>query len=327
MALTGPSRAIVCEESVDFEIQLKVRGTTESEDRALITGVCTYNRGDDTVCFTNCFCTVEFRLEVLQEAVQATVLGVRVKDGSWPSGWGGRVACSVIDGEIDVTSGQLELLVSRGSAMPVTSEGYLLLSRNVISVDVNKSLNFLLEACSVIDGDIIAQKELSFEPKLCNISQDYCELKGIELEITVAWSSLVCEKRDISVQGCVGDEEQDWDVASMEQQVPKIDSKLTSEVGPEAETELAVSLDTSELANESSTSMFVSDKSILEPAESVAANTGYDLEKMYRGKSDEQLKIEAKEMAAEQKRFDMYVDAWEGSWGYDGFGCFRDMSE
>ena len=168
---------------------------------------------------------------------------------------------------------------------------------------------------------------MSFEPKLCNISQDYCDLKGIELEITVAWSSLVSEKRDILVQGCVGDEEQDWDVASMEQQVPKIDSKLTSEVGPEAETESAMSLDTSELANESNTSMFVSDKLIPEPADSVATNTGYDVEKMYRGKSDEQLKIEAKEMAAEQKRFDMYVDAWEGSWGYDGFGCFRDMSE
>uniref|UniRef100_A0A453DL57 DUF6598 domain-containing protein n=1 Tax=Aegilops tauschii subsp. strangulata TaxID=200361 RepID=A0A453DL57_AEGTS len=326
LALTGPSRAIVCKESVDFEIQLKVRGTTESEDRALITGVCTYNRGDDTVCFTNCFCTAEFRLEVLQETVQATVLGVRVKDGSWPSGCGGRVTCSLIDGEIDDTPGQLELLVSRGSAMPVTSEGYLLLSRNVVSVDVNRNLNFLLEAC-LPSGDIIAQKVLSFEPKLCNISQGSCELNGIELEITVAWSCLVSEKRDISVQGCVGDEEQDGDIASMEQQVPKIDSKLTSEVGPEAETESAMSLDTSELANESSTSMFISDKSILEPADSVATNTGYDVEKMYRGKSDEQLKIEAKEMAAEQKSFDMYVDAWEGSWGYDGFGCFRDMSE
>lgn len=326
LALTGPSRAIVCEESVVFEIQLKVRGRTESEDRALITGVCTYNRGDSTVCFRNCFCTAEFRLEVLQETVQATVLGVRVKDGSWPSGWGGRVACSVIDGEIDATPGELELLVSRASAMPVTSEGYLLLSRNVVSVDVNRHLNFLLEAC-LPSGDIIAQKELSFKPKLCNISQDSCELHGIELEITVAWSSLVSEKRDISVQGCVGDEEQmDWDIASMEQQVPRIDSKLTSEVGPEAETESVTGLDTSESANESNTSMFVSDKSILEPADSVATNTGYDIEKMDRGKSDEQLKIEAKEMAAEQKSFAMYVDAWEGSWGYDGFGCFRDMT-
>ncbi|KAI5015885.1 hypothetical protein ZWY2020_059424 [Hordeum vulgare] len=320
LTLTGPSRAIVCEKSVDFELQLKLRGRTESEDRALITGACTYNREDGIVCFTNCFCTVEFTMEVLRETVQATVLGVRVKDGSWPSGWGGRVACSVIHGEIiDATPREeLELLVSRRRAMPVTSDGYLLLSRNVVSVDVNRRLNFLLEAC-LPSGDIIAQKELSFKPKLCNISQDTCELHGIELEITIAWSGLVSEKRDISVQGCVGDEEQmDWDIASMGQQVPRIDSKLIPEMGSEPETESSTVLDTSESANESSTFMFVPNKSILEPA-------GYDVEKMDRGKSDEQLKIEAKEMAAERKSFAMYVDAWE-EWGNDGFGCFPDMT-
>uniref|UniRef100_A0A8I6X9H2 DUF6598 domain-containing protein n=1 Tax=Hordeum vulgare subsp. vulgare TaxID=112509 RepID=A0A8I6X9H2_HORVV len=321
LTLTGPSRAIVCEKSVDFELQLKLRGRTESEDRALITGACTYNREDGIVCFTNCFCTIELRLEVVRETVQATVLGVHVKEeGSWPSGWGGRVACSVIHGEIiDATPREeLELLVSRRRAMPVTSDGYLLLSRNVVSVDVNRRLNFLLEAC-LPSGDIIAQKELSFKPKLCNISQDTCELHGIELEITIAWSGLVSEKRDISVQGCVGDEEQvDWDIASMGQQVPRIDSKLISEVGPEPETESSTVLDTSEPANESSTSMLVPNKSILEPA-------GYAVEKMDRGKSDEQLKIEAKEMAAERKSFAMYVDAWE-EWGNDGFGCFPDMT-
>ena len=49
-------------------------------------------------------------------------------------------------------------------------------------------------------------------------------------------------------------------------------------------------------------------------------------EKMDRGKSDEQLEIEAMKMADQEKRFAMYVDAWEGTWGY-GFGRFQDKNE
>ncbi|KAI4983655.1 hypothetical protein ZWY2020_025521 [Hordeum vulgare] len=201
LTLTGPSRAIVSEESVVFEIQLKIRGRRKSQDKPLINGVCTYNRGEGSICFRNCFCTIELSLEVLKKTVQATVLGVRVKEGSWPKGFGGRLACSVIGP--NARPGEVELLGSLYSAMPMTSEGYLLLTRNVVSVDFCGSLNFVLEAYSD-SGDKVAEGNMSFEAKFCNISQRTCKLIGdTELEITVAWSSLVSEKWDISAQGCV----------------------------------------------------------------------------------------------------------------------------
>ena len=191
MTLTGPSRAIVSEESVVLEIQLKVRGRTKSQDKPLMNGVCSYySRREGPVCFRNCFCTLELSLEGLQKTVQATILGVRVKEeGSWPKAFGGRVACSVTGP--DASPQEIELLDSRYTAMPMTSQGYLVLSRNVVSVDYHGSLNFVLEAYSD-SGNKVAQKNESFEPKFSNISQQTCKLTGgIELEITVAWSSLI----------------------------------------------------------------------------------------------------------------------------------------
>ena len=197
MTLTGPSRAIVSKESVVFEIQLKIRGRTKSQDKPLINGVYTYHSRESPICFRNCFCTVELSLERIKKSVQATILGVRVKEeGSWPKAFGGRVACSVSGP--DASPQEIELLDSRYTAMPITSQGYLVLSRNVVSVDYRGSLNFVLEAYSD-SGNKVAQKNESFKPKFSNISKQTCKLTGgIELEITVAWSSLISEKWDIS---------------------------------------------------------------------------------------------------------------------------------
>ena len=112
-----------------------------------------------------------------------------------------------------------------------------------------------------------------------------------------------------------GDEEHmDCDISSMEDQVPRIDSKSD----PEAEA--APGPDhTNESMIESNIS--VSDKIIL-------INRGNDVvDQMDRGKSAEQLLNEAEKMAAEQKEFALYADAWDDKWGSSGFGLFHYMSE
>ncbi|VAH53832.1 unnamed protein product [Triticum turgidum subsp. durum] len=170
LTLTGPSRAIVNEQSVVFEIQLKVRGRTKSQDKALMNGVCSYySRREAPICFRNCICTVELSMERLKKSVQATILGVRVKEeGSWPKAFGGRVACSVIGP--DASPQEIELLDSRYTTMPITCQGYLVLSRIVVSVDYRGNLNFILEAYSD-SGNKVAQNNESFKLKFSNISK------------------------------------------------------------------------------------------------------------------------------------------------------------
>ncbi|VAH39463.1 unnamed protein product [Triticum turgidum subsp. durum] len=108
LRLTGPSRAIMALSPVDFEVQLKLKGATESADRELMNRRDHYvgstidsedgtdtEDGIDTLTFCNCLITAELRVEELHSCVQATFLGVRVVGGGpWPFEYGGRIACS-----------------------------------------------------------------------------------------------------------------------------------------------------------------------------------------------------------------------------------------
>ncbi|XP_037488242.1 uncharacterized protein LOC119366586 [Triticum dicoccoides] len=108
LRLTGPSRAIMALSPVDFEVQLKLKGATESADRELMNRRDHYvgstidsedgtdtEDGIDTLTFCNCLITAELRVEEVHSCIQATLLGVRVVGGGpWPFEYGGRIACS-----------------------------------------------------------------------------------------------------------------------------------------------------------------------------------------------------------------------------------------
>ncbi|XBI58412.1 hypothetical protein VPH35_039645 [Triticum aestivum] len=209
LRLTGPSSAIVFEDSVIFEIQLKLRGNTMSQDRALLTGMKNYHAGKGTISFKNCFCTAEVSLEVIQQTVQATILGVRLKGGPWPSIYGGRVVCfapEIIDGQVtgrpDAQPGEVVLLDSRCGAMPMASAGYLLISRQVVSVEIQGSLKVVLQTYSA-SGDIDSETQVCFAPEYSNARVTTCKLSGVEVEMTVAWSRMVTEKDYITSRGWV----------------------------------------------------------------------------------------------------------------------------
>ncbi|KAE8778913.1 hypothetical protein D1007_48118 [Hordeum vulgare] len=214
LRLTGPSRAIVFTDDVYFEIELKVKGKTSSQDVALISGRRYYS-GGPTICFSNSFCRIELCMERIHQTVQATILGVRVKNGPWPFDYGGQVAClspprtyQITGGKVTYTthapSMEVVLLASRGRTMPKGSCGHLRLSRHVVSVELQGSLNVVIQAYSE-SGDIVAQGEVCFTPKACNISQETCFLGDgdpkVEVEITVAWSLLVSNRRHLMMNG------------------------------------------------------------------------------------------------------------------------------
>ena len=135
---------------VDFEVQLKVKGSSRSRDRALMSHCFTYaggyHEGLHTTFSSNSFCTVEFSYERLTETVQATILSARVVEGApWPFEYGGRIMCSSPPQEVtDSLSRQVVLVDSHrsddGGEMPMGSDGYLDLSRHVVSVELEESL-------------------------------------------------------------------------------------------------------------------------------------------------------------------------------------------
>ncbi|KAF7014196.1 hypothetical protein CFC21_028211 [Triticum aestivum] len=219
LRLIGPSRAIVFTDDVYFEIEVKVKGKTLSQDIALISGRRHYS-GGRTICFSNCFCTIELCMERIHETVQATILSVRVKNGPWPFDYGGQVSCLSPSRTYKVTGGKVTytthaplmevvLLSSRGRTMPKGSYGYLRLSRHVVFVELEGSLTVVIQAY-LESGDIVTLGEVCFTPKSCNISQETCFLGDrdpkVEVEITVAWSLLVSNRRHLMMNGMDFDE-------------------------------------------------------------------------------------------------------------------------
>ncbi|CAM0907159.1 unnamed protein product [Alopecurus aequalis] len=204
--LIGPSRDILFTDQAKFEVQLRVKGATMSQDRPLISAYCDYMNGYYpglfTTCFENCFCKIELCLERVHHSVQATVLSVRVKKGASPFEYGGEVACSATSHNTAPSSMNVVLLSSRGRPMPEGSDGYLHLSRNVVSVGLEGSLTFFVRAYSQ-SGEIAAQGQVCFMPKESNITQKTCLLGDpeVEVEITVAWSAHVSDKQSIATEG------------------------------------------------------------------------------------------------------------------------------
>ncbi|XP_071674494.1 uncharacterized protein [Lolium perenne] len=142
LALTGPTRAIVLSVQAAFvEVDLKVKGTTESEDRDLSFLAVSYKNDGSSSSYvfdrveTSRLSTLELTFGHIVNSVEATI-SMQVVRGSWPHGFRGVfTACTTDIHGLDV------LLLSFGDGgVPVDEEGEVKLSRRVVSVEFSRPM-------------------------------------------------------------------------------------------------------------------------------------------------------------------------------------------
>ncbi|KAE8769006.1 hypothetical protein D1007_59465 [Hordeum vulgare] len=140
-------------------------------------------------------CSAQLSLEQLPRAIQATIVGVRLVDGSsWPPGYGCRVSRSLSD-----NPREMELLncscLDDEKESPVGSDGYFGLARNVVSAELQSTLKVVIQAQSRDGGP---QGHVEFPVRqYCQTSKGSCIVADCEIEVIVAWSLLVENKLDL----------------------------------------------------------------------------------------------------------------------------------
>jgi hypothetical protein len=188
LLLTGPSHAVVILDPVAFEVQLKAKGESESEDKVLVFDVLKTHHSVSHIGHPPPINTrylrgkrsnLEFTFAVLLQTVEATI-SVQVIDGSWPDDVPGRIStCTASIPEMEIS-----LLDSRGARMPINDAGVIELTRQVVSVKFIGELKVEVEA--IYGGEVI-KKSVVFEPNMSTISFESCEM-FCTLGITVGWS-------------------------------------------------------------------------------------------------------------------------------------------
>ncbi|KQK18568.1 hypothetical protein BRADI_1g43390v3 [Brachypodium distachyon] len=182
--LTGPTRAVAV--SVDpsyFEVKLKVKGATETEDRDFSLFASTYRSGSMVRTFTSKLSTLEMTFQEIPYSVEATV-SLKVIDGSWPDGFRGEFSAR-IDSVPDM---KFRLLDCGDDKLPTDVDGKIQLTRRVVSVELRGFLRVPVLAHHV-NGKQIKRREAIFQPKRCGISSNSkLKVGSCSMEITVSWS-------------------------------------------------------------------------------------------------------------------------------------------
>ncbi|CAL4953689.1 unnamed protein product [Urochloa decumbens] len=174
LLLTGPSRAVVLIDPVTFEVELKAKCKTESEDKVLNFGVFDYRHQVNLSLQLHCF-LVQF---------EATIC-VKVIRGSWPDHYRGRV----ISRTASISHGGVVLLDTRYGKMSVNRYGVVELLRNVVSVESGGQLKVSVVASQVDDEkNVIAEGLVDFKPKTAGETFSNCDLGFCLMRFHIRWS-------------------------------------------------------------------------------------------------------------------------------------------
>ncbi|XP_010234972.1 uncharacterized protein LOC100842765 isoform X1 [Brachypodium distachyon] len=187
LVLTGPTCAPVCGSGpVYFDAELKVKGSTESEDQDLcLVATRYYNPGALNsvvirVDYTSKHNMLEVTFGVVLSSIEATI-AMRIVRGSLPDGFQGRFTAysASMDQELVL------LLDSRNEKVHVTDNGMIEFSRRVLSVG---SCEELMVSAEAWEGGHRVVIEKSFKPKDSGRSWGELDLGFCMIEVTVAWS-------------------------------------------------------------------------------------------------------------------------------------------
>ncbi|KAM0901635.1 hypothetical protein ACQ4PT_019845 [Festuca glaucescens] len=188
LALTGPTRAIVLVDPTYFEVDLKVKGTRQSEDQDLIFLAYAFRDPSSLlkqVSYAGKICTLELTLGHICRSVEATI-SMKVIHGSWPDGFRGTFAAKTanIDGM------EFSLLLTGDDKLPVADDGMIRLQRQVVCAKLITEEEEHLEV-SVEANGVAGERyddALLFTPQRNGRLSGVLNVGSCEIEVTVAWS-------------------------------------------------------------------------------------------------------------------------------------------
>ncbi|KAK3125737.1 hypothetical protein QOZ80_7BG0609100 [Eleusine coracana subsp. coracana] len=209
LILTGPTRPVVVtnDDPVMIEVYLKVKGDTENEDKYLVYFAddvqysgASYISGASADNLYPILCPskramLAIRVGEIRSSVEATIF-VRVAEGLLrPAGFHGHFAARTSSERRSVV-----LFEFGADIVPVDGDGYIKLSRHVVPVELEGSLQVYFmawpdhksfKACQ--DGNEVVDGEVLLNPEKAGRSYANFSLGSLEMEVIVAWSLVLSD--------------------------------------------------------------------------------------------------------------------------------------
>uniref|UniRef100_A0A0D3GR27 DUF6598 domain-containing protein n=1 Tax=Oryza barthii TaxID=65489 RepID=A0A0D3GR27_9ORYZ len=190
LVLTGPSRYVLAMDNPDFEVELKVKGIAETEDKVLsshaFTFNCIYDDGSSVKrrVASNKRSTVQITFALIPETVEAT-FEVKVVDGSLDPSLRPHFFASTHHHP----STKCVLLDPREGAMVISDNNSVKLTRSVVSVEVLGGLKLTAEA---LDNEkaVVPRTTIIFEPQRDGRVDGFLDLNCCKMVVKVSWSRL-----------------------------------------------------------------------------------------------------------------------------------------
>ncbi|XP_051218803.1 uncharacterized protein [Lolium perenne] len=195
LSLTGPTRAIVIFDPVNYEVELKVKGDTPSQDKflSLLLIEDKYYASGEPCHGVHChtysskLSTVELTIGHLAQTVEATIT-FQVIEGSWPTHHHGRFVARMAR----LNDLEMVLLDSRDGMVSVMSDGVIELSRCVVPVEADGELKLWVDAWQGNDqADVVGKDQVTFAPRKAGRSEDTCDVGFCKMRVNVVWSLVV----------------------------------------------------------------------------------------------------------------------------------------